>query len=460
MKRNKKTKKNETKGVTIITGDPKKAIWKLSGHLIIAMLLMSTYNLVDAIWVSGLGGNALAAIGFVTPLYMILVGLSNGLGAGAASSISRCIGAGDKKKMNNSAIHVIIITIIISIIITGILEFFLGDLLLILGSKDAFNLSVVYGRIVFAGTLFMLFNGSAYGILRGEGDTQRTMYAMIISSIINMILDPILIYLVGLGIAGAAWATLASQFIVSAIILYWFFQKKDTFTRLSWKYYKADSMVAKSILEVALPASVEFLVISGGVAILNIILVTVAGTDAVAVYSAGWRIVMIGLVPIISIGTGTITVAGVAYGARKYDDLSVAHNYSIKLGILIATIMSILTFILAPYISIIFTYSPRTSHLAPVITEFLRVMCLFYIFMPPGLMSNSIFQGVGKGMTSLILTVIRQLLFIVIFAYILAIVFNFGQKGAWWGIVTGDIIGSSIAYLWARIYIHRLQRHL
>ncbi|MDI9624490.1 MAG: MATE family efflux transporter [Methanothermobacter sp.] len=460
MKRNKKTKKNETKGVTIITGDPKKAIWKLSGHLIIAMLLMSTYNLVDAIWVSGLGGNALAAIGFVTPLYMILVGLSNGLGAGAASSISRCIGAGDKKKMNNSAIHVIIITIIISIIITGILEFFLVDLLLILGSKDAFNLSVVYGRIVFAGTLFMLFNGSAYGILRGEGDTQRTMYAMIVSSIINMILDPILIYLLGLGIAGAAWATLASQFIVSAVILYWFFQKKDTFTRLSWKYYKADLMVAKSILEVALPASVEFLVISGGVAILNIILVTVAGTDAVAVYSAGWRIVMIGLVPIISIGTGTITVAGVAYGARKYDNLSEAHDYSTKLGILIATIMSILTFILAPYISIIFTYSPKMSHLAPVITEFLRVMCLFYIFMPPGLMSNSIFQGVGKGMTSLILTVIRQLLFIVIFAYILAIIFNFGQRGAWWGIVIGDIIGSSIAYLWARIYINRLQRHL
>lgn len=451
-------RKNETKGVAIITGDPRKAIWKLSGHLIIAMLLMSTYNLVDAIWVSGLGGEALAAIGFVTPLYMILVGLSNGLGAGAASTISRCIGARDRRKMNNSAIHVIILTIIISAIITLILEFFLGDLLLVLGAKDAINLAIVYGRIVFAGTFFMLFNGAAYGILRGEGDTQRTMYAMIISSIINMILDPILIYLMGLGIGGAAWATLASQFIVSALLLYWFLQKRDTFTRLSLEYYKADSRIARSILEVALPASVEFLVISGGVAILNIILVTVAGTDAVAVYSAGWRIVMIGLVPIISIGTGTITVAGVAYGARKYKNLSIAHNYSIKLGILIATFVSVLTFILAPYISRIFTYSPRTGHLAPVITEFLRVMCLFYIFMPPGLMSNSIFQGVGKGITSLILTVIRQLLFIVIFAYLLAICFGLGQAGVWWGIVAGDIVGSMIAYIWARLYIQRLQK--
>ncbi|MDI3484139.1 MAG: hypothetical protein PWQ74_726 [Methanobacteriaceae archaeon] len=451
-------RKDSTEGVALITGNPRRAILKLSSHLIVAMLLTSTYNLIDAIWVSGLGGNALAAIGFVTPVYMILVGLSNGLGAGATSAISRCIGAKKTKRMNNTAIHAIILTLIISLFITLLLEFSLRDLLLMLGAKNALNLSLTYGRIVFAGTIFILFTGSAYGILRGEGDTKRTMHAMIIAAIINMILDPILIYSLKMGIAGAAWATLASQALVSAIIIYWFLYKKDTFTRLSWKYFKANFKVAKSILEVALPASVEFFVISTGTAILNIIFVTVAGTDAVAVYSAGWRVVMIGFVPLISIGTGTITVAGVAYGARKYNNLSIAHNYSIKIGMLVAIATSILTFILAPYISMIFTYSPQARHLAPTITEFLRIMCLFYIFIPPGLMSNSIFQGIGKGTTSLILTIIRQLLFIVIFAYILAIMFNLGQRGAWWGVVAGDIVGSMIAYLWARIYIKRLQQ--
>jgi len=451
-------KKDDTEGVALITGDPRRAILKLSSHLIVAMLLTSTYNLIDAIWVSGLGGDALAAIGFVTPIYMILVGLSNGLGAGATSAISRCIGAKKTKRMNNTAIHTIILTLIISLLITLLLEFSLKNLLLMLGARNALNLSLTYGRIIFAGTIFILFTGSAYGILRGEGDTKRTMYAMIISAIINMILDPILIYSLKMGIAGAAWATLASQALVSAIIIYWFLYKKDTFTRLSWKYFKANFKVAKSILEVALPASVEFFVISAGTAILNIIFVTVAGTDAVAVYSAGWRVVMIGFVPLISIGTGTITVAGVAYGARKYNNLSIAHNYSIKMGMLVATVTSTLTFVLAPYISMIFTYSPQARHLAPTITEFLRIMCLFYIFIPPGLMSNSIFQGIGKGTTSLILTIIRQLLFIVIFAYILAIMFNLGQRGAWWGIVAGDIVGSMIACLWARIYIKRLQQ--
>jgi len=283
---------------------------------------------------------------------------------------------------------------------------------------------------------------------------------MIISSVVNMILDPILIYMAGWGIAGAAWATLISQAIVSVVIIYWFFRKKDTFATLSWKYFKPNFKVTKSILEVALPASAEFMVMSALTAILNVILVIVAGTNAVAVYSAGWRVVMMAIIPIAAVGTSVITVAGVAYGARKYENLSIAHNYSIKVGMMVAIITSILTFVFASYISKVFAYSPQTAYLAPTITAFLQVMCLFYIFIPPGLMSSSIFQGVGKGTTSLILTILRQLLFVAIFAYIMAITLNFGQQGVWWGIVAGDIVGSSVAYCWARLYVSRIQKQI
>ena len=450
----------KTEGVALITGDPKKAILKLSGPLIIAMVLMTTYNLVDAIWVSGLGGNALAAVGFVTPLFMILVGLSNGLGAGATSAISRCIGNRNHKGVNNTAMHTLVVTIIVSALLTLLLEIFLHPLLSALGAGQTINLAMSYGQITFAGTILMLFTGAAYGILRSEGDTKRTMYAMIISSVVNMILDPILIYMAGWGIAGAAWATLISQAIVSVVIIYWFFRKKDTFATLSWKYFKPNFKVTKSILEVALPASAEFLVMSALTALLNVILVIVAGTNAVAVYSAGWRVVMMAIIPIAAVGTSVITVAGVAYGARKYENLSIAHNYSIKVGMMVAIITSILTFVFAPYISKVFAYSPQTAYLAPTITTFLQVMCLFYIFVPPGLMSSSIFQGVGKGITSLILTILRQLLFVAIFAYIMAITLNFGQQGVWWGIVAGDIVGSSVAYCWARLYVSRIQKQI
>lgn len=190
------------------------------------MVLMSLYNLVNAIWVSGLGGAALAAVGFVTPLFMILVGLSNGIGAGATSAISRCIGARNRDGVNNTAMHTIVITLVASVVLTVLLEVFLQPLLSILGAGNTMDLAVIYGQITFAGTILMIFTGAAYGILRSEGDTKRTMHAMIVSSVVNIVLDPILIYLAGWGIAGAAWGTLISQALVVMLIIYWFLKRK------------------------------------------------------------------------------------------------------------------------------------------------------------------------------------------------------------------------------------------
>lgn len=102
-------------GVAIMTGDPKRAILKLSGPMIIAMLLMSFYNLADAIWVAGLGDYALAAVGFITPFFMVLIGLGNGLGAGANSVISRCIGARNKAGADNAAMNAMVLTAAVSI---------------------------------------------------------------------------------------------------------------------------------------------------------------------------------------------------------------------------------------------------------------------------------------------------------------------------------------------------------
>jgi len=447
-----------SEGIEIIRGDPRRALIKLSGPLIVAMLLTSIYNLVDAVWVAGLGGEALAAIGFVTPIYMILVGLSNGLGAGAASSVSRCLGAGDEEGMNNSASHTIIITLAVSIILTVIIEILLRDTLIALGAAGALKPAMEYGSVVFAGTLFTLFPGAAYGILRSEGDARRPMYAMGLSAVLNMVLDPILIYAAGWGIAGAAWATLISQLLVSVLILFWFLSGR-TFTSIGLSHFRADRGVAWSILSVTIPGSAEFLVMSLVTALLNWILTSVAGTSAVAVYSAGWRIVMLAIVPVISVATALVSVSGVAYGSRNFRNLEVAHGYSIRLGLLIAGATAALTFILAPWIAWIFSYSQASSHLAPRITDFLRVLCLFYIFLPPGIMSGSIFQGAGRGMTSLMLSVIRQVLLVAVFAYILAVIMGMGEAGVWWGVVAGDIGGSLVAYTWARLFIGRLRRY-
>ncbi|MDR0911993.1 MAG: MATE family efflux transporter [Methanobrevibacter sp.] len=444
----------ETKGVSTLLGDPKNAVLKMSIPMIIAMVINSLYSVIDGVWVAGLGGSALAAIGFVNPIYMIVFGFANGLGAGATAIISRYIGAKNKKMADNAALHVIILTIIMAIIFTIIFTLFLRPILLTIGAGQTIDLCMDYGQILFTGSIFIVFSSSGYGLLRAEGNVNKTTYAMFVGAVLNMVLDPLFIYYLNLGVSGAAIATLLSMAFVCVILLYWF--KGETYIDFNLKNFIYSNKLIKQILSVGLPAGAEFLIIAILSGTLNLILAIVAGIDGVAVYTAGWRVVLIGMVPPISIGIAIVAVTGANFGGARLHNLKIIHNYGIKLSFLIALAISIIVFIAAPYISYIFAYSPETAGLRDTITDFLRVTSLFYIFLPLGVSSASIFQGLGKGLHSLTITMIRILILEVLFAYILAIPLNIGQYGVWYGMVIGNAIGSIIAYVWAKLHIKKL----
>ncbi len=445
-----------TSGVSILRGDPKIAIRKLSGPMIIAMLMMAIYNLADAIWVAGLGSDALAAIGFVTPLFMAVIGLSNGLGAGATSVVARRIGARNKAGADSAAMHSIISAVAISLVLTPVLVLAIGPIVALFGAGAVVDLAVEYGSIVFFGTFFILFAQVSYAILRAEGDTRRTMYAMGASSLLNIVLDPILIYGAGLGVAGAALATVISMASVAVILLYWFLVKKDTYVSLYLHKFSFERRTTLDIFGVGLPASVEFLLMSVVVIVVNAMLVRISGTDAVAIYTSGWRIVMFAVVPLVGITTSLVSVVGAAYGALQYEKIRIAHLYAIRIGVVIAVIISILTWIFASQISGLFTYSAESAHLLPGFIIFFHTITLFYPFVPLSMMSSSVFQGTGHGLTSLLINLMRNLLFIVLFAYLLGIVLGFGVQGIWFGIVSGNILAGIVGFSWAYTFISRL----
>jgi putative MATE family efflux protein len=444
--------------ISIITGDPKKAIQVLSVPMIISMFLIMAYNLADSIWVAGLGPNALAALGFVTPIFMIVMGLGNGLGAGAASLISRRIGAGNKKGADNAAIHSIILVLAISVVLTALTLIFLPNILMAMGAGETLDLALQYGYVVFGGLIFIIFSSVASGILRAEGDAKRPMYAMAATAILNIIIDPLFIYYFGWGVSGAAWATVLSSSISCIFMIYWLLLKRDTYVSFSREDFQPSQKVVKDILMVGLPASAESFVMAVLGIVMNLILVITGGAEAVAVYTAGWRVVMMAMIPPIGIGTAAITVAGVAYGARKFENLSTALSYSAKLGVGIALVTGAITYIFASNIASIFTYSSQSAFMAPSIAAFLQVMCLFYLTVPLGITAGAVFQGMGKGITSLLLTLLREVVFISFFAYLFAFTLGFGSQGVWWGIVVGGGLGCIVAYIWANIYINRLKR--
>jgi len=381
----------------------------------------------------------------------MVIGLGNGLGAGANSLISWCIGAKNKKGSDNAAIHSIILTITLSVVLTLFILIFLKDILLTMGAGESLTLAVQYGQIVFGGLIFLIFTSVASGILRAEGDVKRPMYAMLATAILNIILDPIFIYYFGWGVSGAAVATVISASIASVLIFYWLLLKRDTYVSLSRKDFNTSWNVIKDILLVGLPASAEFFVMSILGIVVNIMLVLTGGTEAVAVYTAGWRVVMIAMIPAIGIGTAAITVAGAAYGSRRYNNISTALNYSAKLAIGIASITGLIIYFFASNIA----YSYQSAMMTPSIAAFLQVMCLFLIIVPLGITASSVFQGMGKGLTSLILTVIREVLFI---QYFLSFVLGIGEHGIWWGIIIGGAFGCAIAFIWATRYIKALKK--
>ena len=450
---------DDSANVDIMLGNPKQALIKMSIPLIISLLITSFYNLIDAAWVSGLGADALAGVGFFTPIFMILVGFGNGLGSGSAFAISKYIGEKNKPKADNASIHSILIDIVISLIITVLLLIFLNPILEIMGAGQTIGYAIDYGNIILAGAILVILSNALYGIFRGEGDTKRPMYAMIASAILNMILDPIFIYTFNLGVKGAAVATLISALFVILIMIYWFYIKKDTYLKPVFANFNFRKDISTDIVKVGLPASIQLLNNAFFAAVFSALLAFVGSTDSVAVYATGWRIVIIGTTPILAIGTALISVVAANYGAKNYRNIQTAHRCAMKISLVLGIAVMILTNVFAADIASIFASSGSSVRIAGELTAFLSWIVIYYPTMAAGVASTYVFQGLGMGITAMFQTIMRETGFTILFAYVLAIVLGFGVWGAWMGIVLGEIVSNNLTMIWADWKIKKLIKH-
>lgn len=446
---------DKAEDIDMIVNNPRMAIIKLSIPIIISFVFTMIYYIIDSIWVSGLGPGPLAALGFITPLFLALVGFSNALGTGANSLISRCIGAEDYENASNSAIHAMMLSIIITIIVTVVLLVFLRPLLLLMGAQDVLEETLTYGRIIIGGIFTVFIPVMMSAIFRSQGDVRRASYPLVLAAIINLILDPIFIYTLGWGIAGAAFATVVAAMIASTPMFYWMFVKRDGFLKIRMKDYKRNLKIYKEIFVVAIPATLEQFAVSFVSIIFNYWIAVLSGTVAVAAYTVAWRMVSLGNTPITGIGMAALTIGGAAYGARNLVNLKSALNYGVQMGIVAAVLVSSLLYIFAEPLALMFSFSQNGAALAPQIVECLRIVCFFMLLMPFGVVSCNIFQSMGKGTLSLAIIVFRAIVLEVLFAVLFAFVLGWGLDGIYWGIVVGMAVGSLIGYVFVNYYLNK-----
>lgn len=445
--------------VELMNGEPEIAVRKLAMPIMLSMFLSASYHIIDGIWVSGLGEAAITGIAFVTPLTLLLNGLAAGIANGATSSISRAIGAKNREKASQSAIHSFLIFLLISIFLTLFLIIFQKPILEVFGaSGQSFIEAYNYSTPIFLGIFSFIFAIGGCGVLRGEGDMKRSMYAITVTAILNIILDPIFIYVLGWGTAGAGFSTVISIFGSALVIFYWILIKKDTYVNVTYKGFEFDSQIVFDILKVGIPASFDRFIVPFAMGLYIMFISIVGGKYGVASFASGQRLYLLGIMPLTAVSSAVAVVSGNSFGAKNWDYLSRTHAFGTKFAMMFSVTIALLLVIFAPQFSLIFTYSPKTAHLIPGITDYLRIACFGLIFVGLGMPSTFFYQGIGRGTTSLVWVILRELIFNLGFIYLFGFIFDFGLTGIWAGFAIGSSIASILNFLYARYTIRKLKQ--
>ena len=446
--------------IEAIIGDPKKAIRRLAYPTILSMLLMYLNNLIDSMWVAGLGAGPLAALGFMSPLFLVIMGFGVGIGAGSNSLISRYIGSERYDDSNNAAMHSMILGIIVSILLMVIGVLFLKDMLLLFGAESVIDYAMDYGTIIFLSSSIILFPAIVSSLYRAEGDIKRATWPLVLNAVINLIIDPIFIYYFNWGIKGAALATVLSSLANLLVMLYWYLIKKDTFLKLNFNNYRRNFQIYKDILWVGLPASCEEVIYSIVGICFNYLIMMTAGTTEVAIFTVLWRFVSIAFLPCMGIGISTVTVSGVAYGARNIQNFRISLNYSTLLSLIITAIVCAIFFVFAYPISHAFNFISGNPAMITRTAEVLRIMVFYNLFVSFGATAVYVYQAVGSGFKSMSLTLLREIILSVGLAYLFAIVFRWRIFGIYFGAIVGMILGCFIGFICIVIFEEKFRKEV
>lgn len=305
-----------------------KALLALGLPTMVGMLINALYNLVDAYFVGGLGTDAMGAITVAYPLGQVIVGLGLLFGNGAAAYLSRLLGKGDKETANKVASTALYSSVLIGAIVIIISVIFLKPILRQLGALDSvMPYAVSYTSIYVVFSIFNVFNVTMNNIVSSEGAAKTAMCALMAGAVLNVILDPIFIYSLGFGIAGAAIATAISQMVSTVVYLIYIFRKSSMFS-FSIKEYSFTKDIMSEVLKIGIPTLVFQILTSVSMSMINGAAKDY-GSSALAAMGPVTKIMSMGSLVVFGFLKGFQPIAGYSYGARKFDRLHEAIRTSI-----------------------------------------------------------------------------------------------------------------------------------
>lgn len=409
-----------------------KLVPKVAVPIMISMLVQALYNVVDGIFVARYSADAFTAVSLVFPVQMLMIAVSTGLGVGINSLISRRLG----EKRGDAALDAAkngIFLELCGVALFCLFGLFLSKVYMHLFTDDA-NLQKLGEEYLFIVTVFCLglFMSVVFErMLQATGNTTLSMAKQLLGAIVNIILDPIMIFgLLGfpqMGVAGAAAATVIGQ-IGGMLLGFVLNQLKNHELKVVWRGFRPEASVFRSILAVGFPSIIMQSISSFMNVLMNLILIAY-GNTAVSVLGVYFKLQSFVFMPVFGLSNGLVAIVGYNYGARLRQRVYDAIRVAVKLAVVIMAVGTV-AFLLIPELLLGLFEAGGASDLTALGVVALRIISSHFILAAIGITLSTVFQAIGKGFYSLLMSLCRQLIVLLPAAWILSRLG--GLNAVWW----------------------------
>lgn len=412
----------------------------------IGILVMSLNILVDTIFVGHwIGSIAIAAINVVLPVSFFIAALGMAIGIGGSSIISRALGASHIEKALKTFGNQITLTLVITVSMAILGLVFADSIIFSFGGKGAiFEPAKIYYKIVLYGVPFLALCMMGNTVIRAEGKPKFAMYAMMIPSVSNLLLDYIFIYVLGFGMEGAAWATTIS-YVLCFLFILWFFLSKHSELKITLLHFGFNRPIVKEIGSLGFVTLARQAVVSITYLFMNNILYDLGGEVSVTAYAIVGRMLMFAMFPVLGITQGFLPIAGYNYGAQNYQRVRQTINVAIKYATILATLVFIVLMLFPDAITKMFTTDVEVIKQTP---NDMRWVFAATPIIATQLIGAAYFQAIGKAIPALLLTLTRQGIFFI--PLILILPKFYGEIGVWMSFPISDVLSTIVTAIYLR----------
>ena len=443
-----------TREIEFETKKISKLVWDYALPAIIGTMVNATYNIVDRIFIGqGVGALAISGLAVTFPVMNLTAALGMLVGAGASSRISISLGKRDHERAEKILGNSFLLTIALNLVFITLLMIFLEPILMAFGaSEETYPFARDYLQIILPGNIFVTMTYSFNSMMRASGYPQKAMYTMLIGAFLNIILDPIFIFVFGMGIAGVAWATIISMFLGMLFVMH-HFTRKTSSLRLKRKNIRFEKSILIAIISIGLSPFFMQVAASGVAVLMNTSLKTYGGDLAIGAYGILLSMFMLIIMFVIGLNQGLQPIIGYNYGAESYPRVKATFYYGLK----IATVVTTAGFLLGIFFPRLFARAFTSDvQLLDLAENALRISILAFPLVGFQVVLSGFFQSIGQAKKSIILSLSRQLIFLIPSIIILPRLF--GLNGVWAATPVSDFMGALLAayFFWRQIKVFRI----